>query len=349
MRKIGVKEIEDISIGATLLGSGGGGDPYIGKLMAINAIQKYGEVTLLSPSEVPDNALIVPIGGIGAPLIILEKGCSLNNCQQVYDMFASYTKQKIFAFMPIEAGGVNSMFPFVAAATLGLPVIDADAMGRAFPEIQMTTFTIGNISASPIAVADEKGNSAVFNSVNDKWAENLIRSFTTTCGGSVLGITYSVTGKQLKDFAIHDIVTRCEKIGNAIKTKKELNEGYKLFTGKIVDIVRETTGGFNFGKITIEGLDNFSNKRAVVGFQNENLLLEVDNQVKVTTPDLICIVDKETFMPCTTESLKYGKRVSVFGLKCHKAWRSKKGLELVGPRYFGYNIDYKPVEELCTD
>ena len=64
----------------------------------------------------------------------------------------------IYAFMPIEAGGVNSMLPIAAAARLGLPLVDCDGMGRAFPELQMVTFTIGGGSATPMAMVDEKGN-----------------------------------------------------------------------------------------------------------------------------------------------------------------------------------------------
>ena len=74
MRKIGIREIEDIALGAALLGAGGGGDPYIGKLMAIGAIRECGEVTLISPEEVPDDALIMPIAMMGAPTVLCEKG-----------------------------------------------------------------------------------------------------------------------------------------------------------------------------------------------------------------------------------------------------------------------------------
>lgn len=74
MRKIGLQEIEDIATGAALLGAGGGGDPYIGKLMAIGAIKEHGPVTLLDPDEVPDDALIVPIAMMGAPTVLCEKG-----------------------------------------------------------------------------------------------------------------------------------------------------------------------------------------------------------------------------------------------------------------------------------
>ena len=61
MRKIGLSEIEDIALGASLLGAGGGGDPYIGKLVAMGAVKERGPVTLLDPEEIPDDALVGPI------------------------------------------------------------------------------------------------------------------------------------------------------------------------------------------------------------------------------------------------------------------------------------------------
>ena len=162
MRKIGIKEIEDIALGAALLGAGGGGDPYIGKLVAIGAVKECEEVTLLSPDEVPDDALVVPIAMMGAPTVLAEKGIGGKEYQTLYDMVSRYFGRKIYAFMPIEAGGVNSMLPIAASARLGLPMVDADGMGRAFPELQMVTFTIGGMSASPMALTDEKGNSVIF-------------------------------------------------------------------------------------------------------------------------------------------------------------------------------------------
>ena len=157
MRKIGIPEIEDIATGAALLGAGGGGDPYVGKLVAIGAIRDCGEVTLLDPDEVPDDALIVPIAMMGAPTVLAEKAIGGNEYKSLYEMVSRFFGKKIYAFMPIEAGGVNSMLPIAAAARLGLPLVDVDGMGRAFPELQMVTFTIGGISATPMALTDEKG------------------------------------------------------------------------------------------------------------------------------------------------------------------------------------------------
>ena len=358
MRTIGIQEIEDIALGAALLGAGGGGDPYVGKLVAMGAVKECGPVTLLDPEEVPDDALLVPIAMMGAPTVLGEKGIGGGEYQTLYNMVSQFFGKKIYAFMPIEAGGVNSMLPIAACARLGLPLVDCDGMGRAFPELQMVTFTIGGMSATPMALTDEKGNSVIFETITNKWTEELARAVTMSCGGSVSVSLYPMTGAQMKAYSVKNIVTRSQKLGEAIRTVKncaddvtpeehflQFSEGYKLFKGKIADVLRETRGAFNFGKVMLEGIGECKGRYAEVTFQNENLCASVDGRILATAPDLICLVDTETFIPVTTDGLKYGKRVLVVGLKCYPMWRTPKGLELVGPRYFGIDADYIPVEE----
>lgn len=357
MRKIGLQEIEDIALGAALLGAGGGGDPYIGKLVAIGAVKECGPVDLLDPEEVPDDALVIPIAMMGAPTVLGEKGIGGREYKTLYEMVSRFYGKEIYAFMPIEAGGVNSMLPIAASARLGLPMVDADGMGRAFPELQMVTFTIGGISASPMALTDEKGNSVIFQTVTNHWTEELARAVTMSCGGAVSVSMYPLTGAQLKAYGVKHIVTRSQRLGEAIRKVKdcadktpeeyflEFSEGFRLFKGKIADVRRETRGAFNFGKVVLEGIGEDKGRTAEVEFQNENLTAAVDGNILATVPDLICLVDTETFVPVTTDGLKYGKRVLAVGLKCFDLWRSEKGLELVGPRYFGCDTDYIPVEE----
>jgi DUF917 family protein len=358
MRQIGIKEIEDIALGAALLGSGGGGDPYVGKLVAMGAIQECGPVNLLSPDEVPDDAFVVPIAMMGAPTVLAEKALGGNEYKTLYDMVCQYYNRTIFAFMPIEAGGVNSMLPFAAAARLGLPLVDVDGMGRAFPELQMVTFTIAGVNATPMALTDEKGNSVIFKTITNKWTEELARAVTMACGGSVSVSLYCMDGKILKQYGVKNIITRSEQLGRAIRTVKQgagspednflaASEGIRFFRGKIADVLREVRGAFNFGKVILEGIGEYKGRNAYAEFQNENLVAAVDGQIVATTPDLICLVDTETFNPIPTDALKYGKRVMMLGLKCFDAWRSREGLLLVGPRYFGYDTDYIPVEIRC--
>ena len=359
MRIIDKKDIEDIALGAALLGAGGGGDPYIGKLVAMGAVDEHGPVTMLDPQEVPDNALVVPIAMMGAPTVLAEKAIGENEYKTLSSMISQFFGKEIYAFLPIEAGGVNSMLPIAACARLGIPLVDADGMGRAFPELQMVTFTIGGMKATPMALTDEKGNSCIFETITNKWTEELARAVTMSCGASVSVSLYPMSGKQMKTYGVRGIVTRSEALGRAIRTVKdcgartpeehflEFSEGFKLFKGKISDVLRATRGGFNFGKVVLDGIGEYKGRNAYVEFQNENLTATVDGEILATTPDLICLVDTETFIPVTTDALKYGKRVMVVGLKCFHLWRTEAGLELVGPRYFGIDTDYIPLEERC--
>ena len=322
MRTIGIQEIEDIALGAALLGAGGGGDPYVGKLVAIGAVQSCGSVTLLEPDEVADDALVIPIAMMGAPTVLGEKAIGGDEYQTLYNMVSQFYGKKIDAFMPIEAGGVNSMLPIAAAARLGLPLVDVDGMGRAFPELQMVTFTIGGMSATPMALTDEKGNSVIFNTVTNKWTEELARAVTMSCGGSVSVSLYPMTGAQMKEYGVKGIVTRSQKLGEAIRTVKDCGDkspeahfleftgGFKLFKGKIADVLRETRGAFNFGKVVLEGIGEDKGRSAFVEFQNENLTATVDGEILCTTPDLICLVDTETFSPVTTDALLSGNALA---------------------------------------
>ena len=80
-------------------------------------------------------------------------------------------------------------------------------------------------------------------------------------------------------------------------------------------------------------------------FQNEHLIAIRDGEVLATVPDLITVFDADSGAPITTEDMRYGFRVVIAGVPCDRRWRTAEGLALVGPRYFGYEIDYVPIEE----
>ncbi|MDQ0162860.1 DUF917 domain-containing protein [Bacillus alveayuensis] len=357
MRFIGKQEIEDIAIGAALLGTGGGGDPYIGKLMALQAIEEFGPIKLLSVDEVPDDALIVPSGMMGAPTVLVEKVPSGDEALQAFKSLESYLGKKIFATMPIEAGGINSLLPLALAARLGLPVVDVDGMGRAFPELQMVTFYLDGISATPMVLADEKGNSTLLNTIDNVWAERIARSATIQKGGSVMLAIYPMSGKNIKESGIHNILKLEEDIGKTIRLAKAnnvdpikevlaLTGGFELFRGKVSDVNRKTETGFARGTAKMDGLANYKGETLQLRFQNEHLIAQTEDRLLCVTPDLIAVLDEETGLPITTEGLKYGARCVVIGIPCDPKWRTEKGIETCGPKYFGYAVDYVPVEEL---
>lgn len=351
MRTIGEDELDDLAIGAGVLGTGGGGNPYLGTLLAKQAIREHGPAVLLTVDEIDDDALIVASAGMGAPTVGVEKLPRGDEHVRAFSALESYLGRRITHTVSIEAGGVNSTIPFRVAAQLGIPVVDADGMGRAFPEIQMVTATLYGVSATPMALADEKGNAAIIDTIDNHWAERFARSLTIDMGCGADIALYPMSGGQLKEAMIPGTISLAEELGRLIRTTRAAHGepvtaiaarlgGCRLFDGKVVDVQRRTETGFARGEARIQDAGSL----LTIRFQNEHLVAIRDGQIVASVPDLIIVLDADTGAPITTEELRYGLRVTVIAAPCDPRWRTSAGLALVGPRAFGYDFGFTPVE-----
>ena len=140
-----------------------------------------------------------------------------------------------------------------------------------------------------------------------------------------------------------------------IRTKDEVDPITGVMNPKQVDVwlgplkvERNTDGMFVRGRAVVAGLDDDKGRELVIEFQNENIIARADGKALCTSPDLIMSLDMESGTPVTTEGLKYGARIVVVGMPCDDQWRTPEGLAVVGPRAFGYDLDYVPVEELAA-
>jgi DUF917 family protein len=129
---LSLEDLEDLARGAAFLGTGGGGDPYAGRLMVRQALEAGGTVDIIDLQDVPDDALVIPTAMMGAPTVLVEKLPRGDEAVKSLRALERHLGQKAFATMPVECGGINSTMPLVVGARLGLPVVDADGMGRAF-------------------------------------------------------------------------------------------------------------------------------------------------------------------------------------------------------------------------
>ena len=356
-RQLTTRQLEALAVGASFLGTGGGGDPYIGSLMARQALDTHGPVTVIDPEDLPDDALCVMSAVMGAPTVLVEKLPGGNEQGTALRALEQRLGRTITHIISAEVGGLNSLMPIVAAASTSLPLVDCDAMGRAFPEIQMSTPTLHGIKATPMAIADDKGNSAVLDAIDNHWTERMARSIAIDMGAAAFIALFPQTGKEVKRTMIAGTLAMAERIGAAIlNARLEKSDpvqaavseagGFRLFEGKIVDVERRTVEGFARGEVSIDGIGDRAGSRLEIQFQNENLIAIADEVVIATVPDLITVIEADTGRPITTEELRYGHRVAVVGVPCDQQWRTDEGLMLVGPRYFGYDIDYRPLEIL---
>jgi uncharacterized protein len=114
IRLIDVGDLDDIATGGAILGTGGGGDPYIGKLMAQEAIRRHGKVRLVDVDGFADDALIAPVCMMGAPTVMTEKLPQGEEIVIALRKLEKFMGTKVDGLLCGEAGGINSTTPFVA-------------------------------------------------------------------------------------------------------------------------------------------------------------------------------------------------------------------------------------------
>ena len=361
--KIEAADIPDIALGGAFLATGGGGDTLIGEITAEAALRAHGPVTLAALDKVRDDALIVPIGAVGSPTIMLEKPSNGHEAGWALDALESFLGRKADALIAFEAGGMNALIPFCLAAERGLPVLDADGMGRAFPEIQMESFSIYGVSSTPLALASELGDRMILDHVRSpELAERLIRHFCMDAGGGqCISAEHVMDGATARRVAVPGTISLCLEIGRLLRENANqlpiflsrlttllepthYGEVRKIFEGKVTDIARRMEGGYDYGDLRLAPFDNAAAME--IRIKNEYLLALRGREPVAMTPDLICVLDMETGRPITAETLRYGQRVTVIAIGAPALMRTPRALEVVAPRNFGFDYDYTPLEAL---
>jgi DUF917 family protein len=349
-------DLEALELGAALLGAGGGGNPYIGKLRTREELRRGNRVAIVTLDELPDDGLVVSLGGIGAPVIGVEKFGKGDECLQALRLLEDTVGRRAVALIAAEIGGANAMEPMLTAAQAGIPVVDGDGMGRAFPEVQMMTYLIYGHSATPAAIADEKGNRIIFHDAVDMfWLERFARSIAVDMGGTAGLATAPMRVDFLKRCAILGTVSQAVALGRTIQKARAAREnvvnaicreggGIRLFAGKITDVQRELKGGFAVGGVDLEGLSAHAGETGRIAIQNENLVFWRDGRMEACVPDLIVNVELDTGEPITTEMLRYGQRIATLALPAHELLKTPRALAVVGPAAFGYSkLTYRPL------
>src|SRR5438132_4296887 len=271
-------DIKALAVGAWILGTGGGGSPYLGLL---NMRRLYGEghrVSLMSPLDLADEDWVAVVSNMGAPLVGQERLADSRNIARAVEIQQGFLGSKFCAVMPLEIGGGNGIQPLMAAAHLGLPVVDADTMGRAYPEAQMTSVAVGGLRPYPCVLYDPRGIEAVLTKVPSwKWMERVSRKICVELGSIASTCKAPRTGHEVKEWAIHFTVTKAIGIGRRVRTAQRRHEdplaaildegkGLLLFRGKVVDIARRTPEGYLRGRAVIDGLDEDRGSRLGIAF-----------------------------------------------------------------------------------
>lgn len=363
-------ELEDFVRGCTFLGTGGGGTPEEGLKLLKREFQNGKEIKWTDVSEIDDDAWTVCpfLMGSIAPKTqeIKDKMKKLGLREPKYErklieavkMFEEYTGQEIDVIVPVEIGGANTPGPLAVAANLNKITVDGDYAGRAIPEIPQTTPYLRDKPMWPITSVDEWGDKTVIiEAVNYEMAERVGKLVSAAAFGLVGDAGFLMKGKDMKEVLIAGTLTESLNIGKKIREARESGRnpvlaivdeigGWLLFKGTVIEKEWEDREGYYWGTHKLRGMDEFEGREFKYFFKNENHVSWLDGKPYVTSPDIFSAVDVETGEPKINPGIKEGDKLAIIGMKAREQFRTVKGLEILGPKHFGFDIDYTPIEKI---
>ena len=356
-------DVTAFTLGSAVLGCGGGGNSYYGQLVAQRMLAADAAVRVIDVDEMPADSFAITPAVVGAPLVALEKPPSMIALRAGLESVTHTLQGSVSAFFAAEIGGLQCIFPLLLAAQAGLPMLDGDGMGRAFPELQMTTFAIyGTTPGLPHALSSDRGMLPFPSISHDPPSpdeppgirfERAVRKVCTEEGGLIY-LTSAFDQKSLSRTLVRGSISLALRIGRAVESAREevrdpvaaivmAGDGRKLIDGKILDVERQFRAGHDWGTVRIDGVDADRGRAAEIAFKNEYLVAKVDGEVTLTVPDLITLAETETGIPVSTDILRPGLRVTVIGLPASPLLKTAAALRSVGPSAFGYGLPFVPL------
>mgnify|MGYP001138956778 CR=1 FL=1 len=367
MRELTEPEVEDILLGCSILGTGGGGDPARGLALIRSELDAGRKVRLASMDELPDDAwgAAVYYTGSTAPRTREQEAAfarlKVTEEPEAYRAFRALERHlgvELAFTVSVEYGGMNTAVPMAVAARAGLPVLDADAAGRAVPDLQFSTYYLKYRPISPMGLCNRFGEEALLGTgIGDFRAEDLVRSLAVASGGMIATADHPARLADLRDGAvIPGALTLAGQVGRAVREAREqggdpataaaaAGGGLEVFHGRAVtDPTWEDRGGFLYGEMELEGLGAYRGSRYRIWYKNENAVAWLDGEPDVSVPDLICVLRPDG-EPVMNPRLRQGEEFRVLAFPAPREWLTPRGLEILVPSFFGFDIPYRPVRE----
>lgn len=342
-----------------MLAAGGGGYAADKVPMAQVALRAQGPVEIVDLADLPEDGLVMPCAYLGSPAVGVERIGTGREGLAIRRQVEAHFNREVVALMCTEIGGSNGVASVALAAYAGLPLADADGMGRAFPGIEQVAMQVAGVQPGPSVLADDHDHVVLVQADTGDWLERLARSAVNAFGDTGASAEYVMPVEQARKSVVLGSISRAARIGNVLagcagaptaaavaKVAEEFG-GVCLMEGKVSAVARvqgKPTFAANLRSTALlDGINDDRGRCLRLEAGHEFLAVLEDGEVRATTPDIITLFDVYSGDTVSTDTLRYGQRVVVLALPCPDLWLEPAGLELVGPRAFGLDLDYHPL------
>ncbi|MEB3859714.1 MAG: DUF917 domain-containing protein [Desulfurococcales archaeon] len=354
------EDAEALVLGASILGTGGGGDPREGLRMMERALKASGGVDVVGVEELHPESTVVSAYYVGtvSPTARPRKTPRIGDpVERAFSEMERMLEDRIGALVATEIGGGNTPVVFEIAARLGLPVVDGDLLGRAAPELHQCTAHIRGYGMSPSVIVSETGNIVVVKSYSDIDDYEAIARFVSVLAGRHAAVVDTpLRRRELEEVLVRDTISLSLNLGRSVfearrrgedpvKAAARVLDGWVIFRGIVDSYSWRDEGGFLIGESLVRGIGKWNGLSLRTWIKNEHIMAWAGESPIVMPPDLVTFLDPNGG-PVLNSDMKEGDEVYVLAARAPEIWRTEKGLELFGPRHFGFDYDYVPVEKL---
>jgi uncharacterized protein len=379
-RRLSTKtEIEDFVHGLVFFGTGGGGGPagpIIDRLH--RQVETGANVGWTDIDDLPDDTWTFSVAGVGGraptegpdPALLSRIGLESYAYEDFRDMLLDAAKNLVAlndvtpgAIIPVELGSSNTVTPLLVAGELGIPLVNGDYCGRAKPEIQQSTLEIDGRGVWPLVFVDRWGDVVhIPRAVTTAMVDRIGRHLCSAAFGGVAVARTLLPAGQARQSVVQNSLEMSLNVGRWLREARDSGEspiqslldhlgGAHLFDGRVERTDEDPESGYQFHLCThrLRGIGDFERQTCSVWVKNEHHIVWVDDRPQALSPDIIALLDYNDGRPLTNHEVTEGIDVSVVVVPpLDPRWRSEKGISLLGPRAFGFEIDFEPFETLAA-
>jgi DUF917 family protein len=371
IRTLSEQEAMDMMVGSSIQSTRA--SDSAGMMQAAKKLLSEGrKFTMVAADDLPDDWTVIQaaggIGGGGAWEWVTERTKSQDlptipdASLRGIEALSKHIGKPIDALIRNESAGAT-LSVFQNASALNLPVVDAcPAGGRAKPEVQQSLTFFAGLSITPAALVSRWGDTVIIDKTADDYRyEDLARALAVASGGGISNARGVISGRDVKRVTLKGALTEAILFGRTVREAREqgrdpidalvsvCSDCTRLFQGTVVKAETKGDRGHTYTDAYLQGTGLWAGHSYRVWVKNENIIAWLDGKPDAISPDFIYNLDPKTGDAITSRDLggyPLGVEVAFVGRKAPAAWRSPKGIESIGPRRYGFDFDYVPLEEI---
>lgn len=353
------EDLDELALGARLLGSGGAGRTHEISLAAKDLLLSNGPLKIEPVSRLGENESVVAVGLVGSVIAYSEKPSGSEPFVRAYEAVRLQTSSEPTSICTYEIAGVNAFAGVVVASATGSRLLDIDGMGRAFSGLHQTSFNVGKVPIAPCSIVNSSGNRIDIHEHSAAEAEDVLRTFMTAAGGWAAFAGYAMTARQARAFGIPGGLRRAIEIGkrlaSALSTHRHPHAAIENFCrksddslliahGRVAEVDWRTAHDEQHvdrlvGSIVVRSHDGARQLR--IEAQSEYLVLMENGRIKASVPDIIDLIDSRSGLPIPAEELIPGFAVSIIVISGPEIWKTPGGRQIVNLELAGYSFPHQ--------